>query len=549
MKFGEVPLGEAEGAILAHSLRLADGALKKSRRLSSADLERLRAADITRVVVARLEAGDVGEDQAAEFVAARIRGEGTRAGAGFTGRCNLFADASGLLLVDASAVDAINAVDESITVATAPACAVVKPRQMLATVKIIPFAVSGRHLEAIDAALADTAPVIRVAPFGVRRIGLVQTRLPGTREAVLEKTRRVLETRIAGLGACLLEEQRCAHDSEAVAGALSASLGAGAEIVLIAGASAIVDRRDVVPAAIVAAGGEIEHFGMPMDPGNLILIARHGSVSVVGLPGCARSPKYNGIDEVLRRLAAGQEVKRQTLASLGVGGLLKEMPDRPLPRAFGDAAPDAAARAPKVCAVVLAAGQSRRMGAANKLLLEVDGVPLIRRSVSAALASACDAVFVVTGHQAERVASALSDLKLEIVGCEDYASGLSASLRAGIAALPEDCDAAVVCLGDMPEVTSAHIDRLIAAFEPVEGRAVCVPTYQGKRGNPVLWDRRFFSELADIRGDVGARHLIGEHPELVCEVSMTEPGVLVDVDSPAALKALAGVSAHHGAED
>jgi molybdenum cofactor cytidylyltransferase len=500
------------------------------------------------VVVARLEAGDVAEDAAAEFVAARLRGAEIRAGAAFTGRCNLFADAAGLLLVNVPAVDAINAVHESITVATAPAYAVVKPRQVLATVKIIPFAVPERHLRAVDGALADSAPMLRVAPFGPKRVGLLQTRLPGTREAVLEKTRRVLETRIAGLGGRLLEERRCAHDTGAVAGAVGALLGAGAEIVLIAGASAIVDRRDVVPAAIVAAGGEIEHFGMPMDPGNLILIARHGSVPVVGLPGCARSPKYNGIDEVLRRLAAGQEVGRQTLTSLGVGGLLKEMPDRPLPRTFGDAALVAAPRAPKVCAVVLAAGQSRRMGAANKLLLEVDGLPLIRRSVSAALESACDAVFVVTGHQAERVASTLSDLKVEIVGCEDYASGLSASLSAGIAALPEDCDAAVVCLGDMPQVTPAHIDRLIASFDAVEGRAVCVPTYQGKRGNPVLWDRRFFSELADIRGDVGARHLIGEHAEAVCEVSMTEPGVLMDVDSPAALKALAGVSTRHGAE-
>ena len=222
-----------------------------------------------------------------------------------------------------------------------------------------------------------------------------------------------------------------------------------------------------------------------------------------------------------------------------------ELGEVPLPRTFGDAAP----QAPKTCAVVLAAGRSRRMGAANKLLLEVDGMPIIRRSVSAALESSCEAVFVVTGHEAERVASTVSDLNVEIVGCEDYASGLSASLSAGIAALPEDCDAAVVCLGDMPRVTSAHIDRLIAAFDPLEGRAVCVPTFQGKRGNPILWGRRFFSELADIRGDVGARHLIGEHAELVCKVAMKEPGVLVDVDSPAALKSLTGVSARHGVED
>jgi len=178
------------------------------------------------------------------------------------------------------------------------------------------------------------------------------------------------------------------------------------------------------------------------------------------------------------------------------------------------------------------------MGGPNKLLQEIEGVPLVRRMVDVAAASACDGVLVVTGHEAARVESVLPRNGVETAHCQDYAAGLSASLRAGIAALPEECDAVVVCLGDMPRVSSVHIDRLIAAYDPLQGRAVCVPTFRGKRGNPVLWDRRFFAELMDLKGDVGARHLIGEYAHVVFEVAMGDEGVLTDVDTPQALQDL-----------
>jgi molybdenum cofactor cytidylyltransferase len=121
----------------------------------------------------------------------------------------------------------------------------------------------------------------------------------------------------------------------------------------------------------------------------------------------------------------------------------------------------------------------------------------------------------------------------------------STSLQIGIAALPANIDGALVCLGDMPLVTAAVLDRLIAAFSPLEGRAICVPTWNGKRGNPVLWDRRFFAAMADLAGDVGAKHLIGEHADLVCE-SYVHDAVLTDIDTPEALAAFrqAGTKRH-----
>jgi molybdenum cofactor cytidylyltransferase len=142
---------------------------------------------------------------------------------------------------------------------------------------------------------------------------------------------------------------------------------------------------------------------------------------------------------------------------------------------------------------------------------------------------------VVTGHQKERVEDALKGLTIERVHNPDYVDGLSTSLRAGLKALPADVDGVVVLLADMPQVDAALIDRLIAAFDPLKGALAVVPTIEGRRGNPVLWSRRFFPELMTLEGDVGARHLIGQYTEAVVEVPFTGKGALADVDTPDAL--------------
>ena len=547
MIFGDTPLGEAEGAILAHSVRLGSIGFKKGRRLSAEDLAALGRAGIETVTAARLEAGDVPEDAAAGAVAAAILGEGLSASAAFTGRANLVVGRRGVLVVERARLDALNRVEEAITVATLMPFELVEPRQMAATVKVIPFAVPGEALErCLAAARAGPGPLVRVAALRPRPVGLVQTSLAGMKESLLDKTKAAVDARLAALDCAPADELRCAHGEAEVARAIETLIGRGAEMVLVSGASAIVDRRDVVPAGILRAGGAIDHFGMPVDPGNLILIGHIEATPVLGLPGCARSPKVNGFDWVLQRLIADLAVGRDEVMGMGAGGLLKEIPARPLPRAAAveavEAPAAAAARAPRIAAVVLAAGQSRRMGPANKLLAEVDGKAMVAHAVEQALASRAAPVVVVTGHQRKAVEAALHGLDVQFVHNPDYARGLSASLHRGLAAVPGEAEGVVVCLGDMPRVEAAAIDRLIAAFDPLEGRAVCVPTWGGKRGNPVLFARRFLAEMQEIEGDTGARHLIGEYPEVVCEVAMDETGagqgVLVDVDTPEALAAL-----------
>src|SRR5712691_1121705 len=340
MKFGDTPVAAAAGAILAHSLKLGSAVLKKGRVLSPADMALIAASGQDHIVAARLEPGDIREDEAATRIATAAAGDGIATAPAFTGRANLFAAAKGLLVVDRDRLDRLNSVDEAVTLGTLPPYSVVEPRQMVATVKIIPFAVPESAVEAAARFAAGGGKLLRVAAFVPRRVALIQTRLPGFKESILDKTSEVTGQRLAALGCSLAAEERCAHAAADLAPRIAAAIAAGAEMVLVHGASAIVDRRDVIPEAVVAAGGRIDHFGMPVDPGNLLLLGHVGAIPVLGLPGCARSPKVNGFDWVLERLVAGVPVGPHEIMRMGAGGLLAEIPSRPLPRASASPSPD-----------------------------------------------------------------------------------------------------------------------------------------------------------------------------------------------------------------
>lgn len=334
MLFGSAPLDEALGAVCVHAVRTSDGVVKKGTLLDAAQIARLRAAGVERVVVARLEPGDVGEDEAARQLAEAVAGAGVRVEKPFTGRSNLFAEAPGVLVIDRDGVDRLNSVDEAITLATLPAFKPVQAGEMIATVKIIPFAVPQRDL---DAALASAGaePLVRVAAFRPLRVGVVSTLLPTLKASTVRKTLRILEERLAPAGAPIVADMEVPHDTQALASALATLAQSDAELILVFGASAITDRRDVIPAAIEAAGGVVEHFGMPVDPGNLLLFGRLSGRPVLGAPGCARSPAENGFDWMLQRLLAGLPVGRREITALGVGGLLMEIVQRGMLRSGG----------------------------------------------------------------------------------------------------------------------------------------------------------------------------------------------------------------------
>jgi molybdenum cofactor cytidylyltransferase len=332
LKFGPVPVAEARGAILAHAVRRDGLVLKKGQIVTPEHQAALSAAKVSEIIAARLDPGDVGEDEAARRLALRLAGANLRGERAFTGRVNLFAEQAGLVIVDAAKIAGVNAIDEAITCATLAPFRAVAPGDMVATVKIIPFAVSGT---ALDAALATAGQgAVSVAAFRPLRIGVVSTLLPGLKPSVIAKTLRILEERLEPAGARIVREERVAHEPMALARALL-EIAPHCDALLIYGASAITDRRDVIPTAVEAIGGRVDHFGMPVDPGNLLLLGAHGDLPIIGAPGCARSPKENGFDWVLMRVLAGVPVKASDIMGMGVGGLLMEINSRPQPR-LGD---------------------------------------------------------------------------------------------------------------------------------------------------------------------------------------------------------------------
>ncbi len=528
MIYGSFPVADCAGAVLVHSVRVGERTFRKGRRLDETDVAALAEAGIAQATVVRYEPGDVPEDAAATRLAAPLVGPGVAADAAFTGRVNLRARHAGVLRLDRAAIDDVNHIDEALTVGTLDDYAPVLEGQLVATIKIIPFAAPEAALNAAAARLRAGEHPFRVAAYRGISAFLIQTTLPTVKESVLDKTAAITRERLVQVGGRLLGERRCAHTAEALAEAVAEA--PSVDVLLVAGASAITDRRDVLPAGIERAGGVVEHFGMPVDPGNLLLFARKDGRPVVGLPGCARSPKLNGFDWVLQRLGAGLEVDRAQIMAMGVGGLLAEIPTRPQPR---EIAPPP--ERPRVAVLVLAAGQSRRMGRLNKLVQPLGTKPMVAFPVDAALASKASEVVVVTGHEPREVETALAGRTLRFVHNPHFDEGLSTSLQAGIAALGAHVDGAVVCLGDMPRITAQHLDRLIAAFDPEEGRSIVVPTVDGKRGNPVLWGRRHFPAMQDLAGDVGARHLIGANESELVEVPMEDDAALVDIDTPTAL--------------
>lgn len=481
MRFGPVALDQAEGAILAHSLALPSGRLRKGRVLGAADIAALRAAGLSEVIAARLAPDDLDEDAAAERIGAALAGAGLRATAPFTGRVNLHAEAPGLLEVEAGAVAALNAVDEAITLATLPPLARVAAGAMVATVKIVAY---GAPRAAVERAAAAGAGALRLRPVRLRHACLIQTHLPGMKESLLEKGRAAVAGRLAGLGIALQEAPPVPHEAAALARAMAAAEG---DLLLVLTASATSDRADVGPAALSLAGGRLERFGMPVDPGNLLYLGAQRGRPVIGLPGCARAPALNGADWVLERVACGLEVSGADIAAMGVGGLLKEIPSRPQPRRGGGrAAPPGRVQA----AAVLWPGE---WGAPP---------PPALPEITAALAPCAPGQSPPEGWTALPVRAG---------------AGEGEALAAAIAALPEGAEAALLLPRGARVGAEAFAARMLAAFSPEDGRELVCPEGRRPHMPPVLIGRRFFEAVAALSaGESLASALAEAGDHVVC---------------------------------
>jgi len=598
MWFGELNTSEADGCVLAHSVKIGTKRVAKGTQLDQPLITSLLKEGHSTVVVARIAADDVAENTAALAIAEAIAGDGLRIDKAHTGRVNIFAAEDGLLCFDRQSVIDLNSIDESLTFATLKENSMVLKGRMVATSKIITYAVQ-------NSVVQQALEVVQAHPLHVSALRsqtgvLIQTRLPTIKESTLDKSYRVTQERLQSRYAQLNAEFRCDHNVESLVRELGNPDVLAANWILIAGASAISDRNDVIPAAIVAAGGTVDRYGIPVDPGNLLLLGRLGHSTVLGLPGCARSPKYNGLDQILDRLACDVPITNDWLNGLSVGGLLDEDLARPQPRrapalelnkkaaqnteietnskikntkvAGNNVAaetlaadngtvkntgewprPSALLRAgtdkensvhkdrqlPTVAGLMLAAGSSTRAGAINKLLVEMNGKPMVRVIAESLLQSQVDSVQVVTGHEHERVEVALDGLDIPGHYCPSYMMGMAHSLSLGISRLPA-CDAVLVCLSDMPHITPALIDFLIESVGLQAAEVIAVPVFQGRRGNPVMVGKAFFDTLLQHDGDTGARFLMKQYPDRVLEIEVSDSSVVTDYDTVEALNELSG---------
>lgn len=529
MYFGPVPVDQALGGILAHSVTDGRTSIRKGTVLAERHIEMLVAANIREVTIARPGVGDILEDVAAGNLAQVLfdphSDTGLTISTPFTGRANILSAMPGLFRAEASVVHAINAVHPSITLATLPDRTRVQTGQMVATVKIIPYAVSCEVLKrAIETArLAG----FMVAGFKPRPVSLILTRISGMKESLIAKGRDVVAARLAGIGFQLEDTQVALHEKSAVSLAIQQATG---EIILILGASATSDEADICPSGLIDAGGKLTRFGMPVDPGNLLFLGKLGERVVVGLPGCARSPALNGADWVLERLAVGEEVSGEDISTMGYGGLLKEIPQRPQPRTGRSIS---RTRKPKVAALVLAGGQSRRMKGLDKLLEQIDGEPLLRHVVRETCNSQASEVVVVLPPDRPGRVEALSGLGATILEAPQALDGMAGSIRAGLAAVQDRSDAVLIVLADMPEVRAADMNRLIAGFDPTLGQEICrASSPDGTPGHPVLFGRRFFEALADLHADRGARSVVVDGAEFLVDIRLEGNAAVLDLDTP-----------------
>ena len=339
MKFEATPLTKALGAILGHNVYDAEGrrVLRKGRALGDEEVALLTGLGRTEVYAARLEPGDVDENEAARRVSEAAAGPGLVLRGPTTGRVNLHAKALGLVRVDAEALNRINDCD-GVTLATLPNHTVARAGKMVATTKILPYALPEETVAAAESVAAD--PLLRLDPLrpstaGLIVSGTVAAGRPAGRERLVAGFEKAFGKRLGALGAELVQVRFVPIDREQETDELAAAaadLAPGVDLLILAGETAIQDRHDLAPSAIEAAGGTVICYGAPVDPGNLLLLAELGGTPVLGAPGCARSPKRNIVDLVLPRLLVGDRLTRRDITSLGHGGLLEDVPERPLPR-------------------------------------------------------------------------------------------------------------------------------------------------------------------------------------------------------------------------
>ena len=327
MKFGMEKTEHAAGGILAHSLVCGRERFRKGKLLDEKDVSKLIRYGYDHVAVARLEDHDTEENLAAKRVAENIHfiaePENFKKSTAFTGRVNIFARSTGIVIFDEESLIKANAIDNMITIATVPNYSQVSKGFIVATVKIISYGVMTLKLEKVASLVTGT---IRLKKPKYSSAHLITTKIS---RGTSDKALRAIKSRTDILGLSFTVNKDIPHNEGNLKEAIDDSKS---DVILILTASATSDISDVAPMAVKSLGGNILRFGIPVDPGNLLFLGMLSDKPIIGLPGCAKSPAINGADWVISRVVCGHIPDEREFASMGVGGLLKENNSRPMPR-------------------------------------------------------------------------------------------------------------------------------------------------------------------------------------------------------------------------
>ncbi|MBI3915196.1 MAG: molybdopterin-binding protein [Chloroflexi bacterium] len=320
MRLESISVSESIGAILIHNIIGADGrkVFSKGHLVSAQDVEKLRALGMPSVYAAMLDAGDVREDDAAARLARAVAGDGIDRSKPSGGRVNLYATNTGFLRVGSQKLKRLNEL-RGVTLATIPSYSSVAPKKMIATLKTIGLALPEKILREAE----QIGAVVSVAPVARQNAAIILTGSASGKARVQELFLPPIRARIEAAGARVVVEDFVAEDEAEIAQAIERAVTrAGVQLIVLAGETSIMDADDITPRGIERAGGEIELYGAPVEPGNLLLLAYRGDTPIIGAPGCIKSRETNVVDLILPRLLIGERVARADVIALAEGGLL-----------------------------------------------------------------------------------------------------------------------------------------------------------------------------------------------------------------------------------
>ena len=521
MYFGQVKVNECVNSILAHTVTIDGKKFLKGRIISKEDQEYFVKNNLEYLICAKLAKKDIHEDNAANILAKMFNNNTLALEKAFTGRANILANESGLLVINEEKIRKFNKISNSITIATLQNNCIVHKGEMIATIKIIPFSIMEKSIKTIEK--INLKKSIQVQTYKAKKCALLLTHFNQENIKLNNISQKRIKERLDPLNCSINIIKTCEHNSNDITKNIKKFAEKDIDLILILGSSAIVDIRDKIPEAIVNSGGKIIRFGMPVDPGNLLLLGKIKNTPIIGLPGCARSPTLNGFDWVLERLLSGNAISNNDISDMGVGGLLKTINKRKTSLTKDIKY--------KITNIILAAGQSKRMLNDNKLLIKINKKTMLATMITKSLNSSADNTVLVLGYQSDVIQEIIQDKNITTIVNKDFTKGLSSSLQCGISALPDDCDAAVIILADMPGITSTIIDNMINSFNPKKNNSIIIPTFNKKRGNPILLDRKFFPDILRVTGDKGAKDIIKNNKNSILEVPQKNSSVLNDIDT------------------